>query len=334
MNWLTQKTGKINHYRQNIHFGTQPIRVLNHMMTYMFQNTFPSFFEELKEEIDNGKVNSRLNLIQGRSSIRTPEGNLQTPRVNLDTKTIELHETFLSFLWCSTYSVYIQYLETIDFPRVNKLNGRIVYPVSQANIDEAKDIFDYGRSLIVDFQDWDKDNLPNPEIYLAEKRNYVEQTSMYYTEAMKFILSHEYTHLKTHAEQINEHTPISNYLAFEIEADNEAIDMLVAGYFPPEHFASEAQRLAITVGITLGILSMFFFRANTTGIKHPNAEDRLTNALERLNLPSDHEAWGIACIGLKIWDEQFGLNLIWQDNPKSYMQLYYNIVEQIKERNN
>jgi hypothetical protein len=334
MNWLTQKTGIINHYRENIHFGTQPIRVLNHMMTYMFQNTFPSFFEELKGEIDNGKVNSKLDLIHGRNSIKTPEGNLQTPRVNLDTKTIELHETFLSFLWCSTYSVYIQYLETIDFPRVNRLNGRIIYPVSQANIDEAKEIFNYGRSLIVDFQDWDKENLSNPEVYLAEKRNYVEQTSMYYTEAMKFILSHEYTHLKIHADQINEQTQISNYLAFEMEADNKAIDMLVAGYFPPEHFASEAQRLAITIGITIGILSMFFFRATTTGIKHPNAEDRLTNALERLNLPSYHEAWGIACIGLKIWDEQFGINLTWEDNPKSHMHQYYNIVEQIKQQNN
>lgn len=330
MSWITQKTGIINQYREAIHFGTQPVRVIHHMLAFMFQNTHPLFFEELKNEIAKGKVEPKLSLTYGRESIRMDNGKLRTPRVDLNAKTIELHETFLSYLWCCTYSIYIQYLEKVDYPRVNKLNGMIVHPISQENIEMAEQVFDYARSLIVGFTDWDKDNFPNPEIYLAENRNYVEQPNMFYTEAVKFILCHEYTHLKLHAEQIDENTQNSHFLFFEIEADNNAIDMLIAGFFPVYHFAAEAQRLAIIIGTIIGILSMLFFSSETTGIKHPNTEDRLTNALERFQIDDKHEAWGIACLGLQIWDNQFNLNLIWDEKPISHKDQYYKIIAQIK----
>jgi hypothetical protein len=330
MNWLTQKTGLINQYRSTIHVGTQPVRVIHHMLLFMFQNTHSLFFEELKEEIAKGKITPKLNLRYGRDSIRMDDGNLRTPRVDLNAKTIELHETFLSYLWCCSYSIYVQYLEKIDHPKINKLNGIIVHPIREENIKMAQEVFDYARSLIVDFTDWDKDNFPNPEIYLAENRNDVEQPNVFYTEAVKFILCHEYTHLKLHAEQINENTQNSHFLRFEMEADNNAIEMLIAGYFPADHFAAEAQRLAIVIGVVIGILSMLFFRAESTGIRHPNTEDRLTNALERFQIADDHEAWGIACIGLQIWDNQFNLNLQWDENPISYKDQYYKIIAEIK----
>ena len=331
MNWIFQKKGIINHYKPRIHVGTQPIRIINPMIVFMFQQTNPLFFTELKKEIENGKINKHLNLTYGRDAIRMENGKLRTPRVNGKTKSIELHETFLSYLWCSIYATYTTYLETVDFPRVNRINGTIIHPISQLNIEKSKEVFDYAKTLIVTFIDWDKNEIPNPEIYLAENRTFVEQTNLYYTEAIKFILCHEYTHLKSeHIEQLDGDSDKSNYLKFEFEADNNAIDMMKRGFFPPNHFAAEGQKLAIEVGIILGIISMFYFSANTEGIKHPNAEDRLTNALERLSLSDNHDAWGIACIGLKFWDEQFGLNFNWIENPVSYKDLYYNIISQIK----
>jgi len=303
------------------------------MLVHMFKLTNPLFFNELKQEIEEGKINKQLNLTYGREPIRMENGKLRTPRINGDTKSIELHETFLSFLWSSIYATYVIYLETIDFPRNNLLNGKIIYPISQYNIDKANEIFGYSKSLIVAFSDWEKEELPNPEIYLAENRNYVEQTNLYYTEAVKFILCHEYTHLKSqHIEQLNENSDKSNYLTIEFEADNNAIETMKKGFFPPNYFAAEGQKLAIEIGIVLGILSMFYFSSNTEGVKHPNAEDRLTNALEKLSMSHDHEAWGIACVGLRLWDEQFGLNLKWTENPNSYKDLYYDIISQIKNQ--
>lgn len=49
MNWIFQSTGLIDRYRPKFMEGTQPIRVLNHMNIYMFQNTNPDFLEELQD---------------------------------------------------------------------------------------------------------------------------------------------------------------------------------------------------------------------------------------------------------------------------------------------
>ncbi|TKK65434.1 hypothetical protein FC093_20195 [Ilyomonas limi] len=331
MSWLNQRQGPINHYNKDIHLGTQPVRVIHHMLIYMFERTNPYFFQDLIEQINNGKLNNELNLIFGEEPIRIGNGKLRTPRVNHETKKIELHETFLSYLWCCIYSVFVTYVETIDYPKINHENGKEIYPISQENINKAKEVFNYARYLIMNFERWNKDELPNPEVYQAEKRDYVEQTNIYYTEAVKFILCHEFTHLKLHVEQIDNETTDTHYLAFEQEADNNAIDMMKKGISNSNTLSDIAHNLAIEIGIIFGILSMFFFYATTKGTKHPNDEDRLTNALERLELPENHYAWGIACVGLKMWDEQFEHYFTWRNNPISYKDQYYDIVRQIKE---
>lgn len=53
---------------------------------------------------------------------------------------------------------------------------------------------------------------------------------------------------------------------------------------------------------------MIYFSSNTTGKTHPNVEDRITNALESLELREDDYALEMACIGLELWEEQFKLN--------------------------
>ena len=332
MNWVFQKTGTINRYNKDIHLGTQPVRVIHQMLAYMFERTHSGFSEDLLKQITEGKLSNDLTPFFGEEPIRIGNNNLRTPRINFDTKKIELHETFLSYLWCCTYSVFVTYVETVDYPRLNRANGKITHPISKEEIDKAERLFEYARYLIVDFQKWDKGDLPNPEIYLAEKRSYVEQTNVYYTEAVKFILCHEFTHLKLHVDQINETTTNSNFLAFEIEADNNAIDMMKKGISRSSDPVSVSHKLYIEMGIIFGILSMFFFRATTEGVKHPNAENRLTNALERLELAENHFAWGIACVGLQMWDTQFGLNFNWSKIPIPYKSQYYDIVKQIKVR--
>ena len=52
MNWVFQDKGIINHYKENLHFGTQPIRVLHEMNLFMFQNTHPNFVNELTSSFE------------------------------------------------------------------------------------------------------------------------------------------------------------------------------------------------------------------------------------------------------------------------------------------
>ena len=333
MNWVFQKEGKIDHYRQNIHFGNQPVRVIHHMLVVMLQETYPSFFEELLENINQGKIDKELNLVYGDEPIKNELRKPHTPRVNFETKKIEIYESFLSFLWCCTYSIYVTYLETIDYPMVNKVNNRIVHPINNDNIKKARELFDYARYLVVHFDIWNKELLPNPEVYFAERRDYVEQTNLFYTDAVKFILCHEIIHLTNHVDKITSQSSDSHYLEFEIEADDKALEMMMKGISYSQHPFDVARRLSIENGIIFGILSMFFFSGSTyLDKKHPNSEDRLTVALEKLKVSAEHPAWGIACVGLQFWDEQFNLHFVWNKNLASYKDQYYDIVGQIKKR--
>lgn len=322
--YVFQKTGIINQFKADIHQGTQPIRVVQNMLVYMFSQSHPNFSKELQEQIKAGKLNSKIDFIFAEDCIRHENG-FHTPRVIIESKSIQLHETFLSFLWCTTYTIFILYLETVDYPAMNKIAGYTKYPVSEANIEKAKEIFEYAKSLIAYYSPWDKEYFPNPESYLAENRTYVEQTNVFYTEAVKFILAHEYTHLKLHVEQINEQTPRSSFLAFEQEADNEAIENALKGVTNTTHYG--------VCGIIIGLLSMLFFGAKSTGEKHPKTEDRITNALERLPIGDQHYAWGMACVGLELWEKQFNLRFDWLPQPNTPKEQYYHLLEQIKKQN-
>jgi hypothetical protein len=320
MDWIFQTTGIINHYKPELHYGSQPIRVLNSMNLFMFQNTHPDFISELTEAFSKHGFSKRVNVVYSEGPIQ------RTPYIIAESKEICLDETFLSYLWCICHSVYTIYVQTIDFPRVNAFVGYQKYIISQDKISKAYDLFDYAKLLIRHFDKWDINTMPNPERYFAEDRDYVEQPNMFYTEAMKFILCHEYTHAIKHIDKINSgRVDLSSYVEFEEEADYNAIELMKKGIYPTGRNA-----LTIHIGITIGILSMFFFKPTTVGTKHPNTEDRLATALEQLNLDEESPCWGIALIGLQLWSDQFELKLQW-NNHLTDKQAFYEILRQIKE---
>lgn len=323
MQWIFQDKGIINHYKEDRHFGTQPIRVLHYMNLFMFQNTHPNFINELNTAFDKHGFSKTVNIVYGETPIQ------HTPYIRNVDKSIFLDETFLSYLWCISHSLYTIYIQTVDYPRINKREGYEKYEVSQQKIDNAYMLFDYAKSLIKVFDKWDIDSMPNPEKYLAENRDFVEQPNIFYTEAMKFILCHEYIHAIRHIDKINGglHEQ-SHYIEYEKEADYKAIELMKQGIFP-----SKINELAVHIGITIGLLSMFFFSPKTLSSKHPNAEDRLVIALEQLQLNDTSPCWGIALIGFKLWSDQFGLGLT-LNTSLSDKQAFYDVVSQIKQRTN
>jgi hypothetical protein len=321
MNWIFQETGIINQYKEGLHFGTQPIRVLHEMNLFMFQNTNQNFINELTEAFDKYGFSNTINIVYGENPIK------RTPYIKNDIKAIYLDETFLSYLWCISHSIYTIYIQTVEYPRANKTVGYAKHEISQCKIDKANEIFNYAKFIIKDFYKWDIDHMPNPEKYLAEDRDFIEQPSIFYTEAIKFILCHEYIHAIKHIDKIdiNEYEE-SNFIEFEIEADYEAIELIKKGIFP-----SKENELAVHIGITIGLLSMFFFKQTTTQSKHPNKEDRFVTALDQLNLSENTPCWGIAIIGLKLWSEQFGLNLQFNLSLND-KEIFFQIIAQIKNK--
>jgi hypothetical protein len=323
MNWILQTEGIIDHYNQDIHNGNQPIRVLEHMNTYMFANTHSNFVEELTKAIEENGFAKNIDINLGDTKIN------RTPYLKCDDKSIHLDETFISYLWCVCHTAYTLYIQKIDYPRCNEQRAEEYYKIEQEKIDKANELFGYAKSLIVDFEEWDKENLPNPERYEAKDRDFIEQPNCFFTEAMKFILCHEYTHAIKHADKINKGTyEASHFIEFEREADSNSIELMKKGIFP-----TKINELAIQIGIVLGILSMFYFRATTNSEKHPNNEDRLVDALEQMELNNDSPCWGIALIGLNLWIEQFDLPYEW-NNETDDKSAFYELIEQMKKNTN
>lgn len=333
MEWVEQTKGRINHYNPAIHLGRQPVRVLHHMLLFMFKNAYPGFSEEINEMIITGKLDPILDFQFGKDPIQIEGSRFRTPRVNLDEGKIQIHESFLSYLWCCTYAIYTLYIETIDYPNVNRQRGEEFYRVSEKKIMEARSMLEYARLRIVVYEDWNIE-LPNPEQYMAEDRNYIEQTNFYYTEAVKFILCHEYSHLKLHRDSISTTSSDNEHLAFEKEADFNAIEMMKKGIFQGSDELAISQKMAVEIGAVFGMLAMFFFRSTTAGRRHPNTEDRLTDLLEQFGMLDNPYAWGIACMGLQLWDEQFGHSFEWDEEVSNYKDQYYKIINQIKKRQN
>jgi len=326
MNWQIQKTGIIDH-SDKVLIGLQPIRVLHPMMSFFLQMSDEKFLTELWDLIENEKINPEIDINYEELQIKM----VGTPQIDRISGKIKLSETFLSFLWSIIYSLYVLYEETIDFPYQNKVNAEITYPINSENIKSAKALFRYGESLINYYDAWDKEKLPNPERYKAEKRDYVEQTNAIYMESVRCILIHEIIHAKEHLHLLEESTD-GDRIRFEVEADNGAIEIMLrkkTGIDEPQKFGHS---IAVKIGVIVGILSEFYFRKRTTNKKSPNSEDRLTNALEKLSLSDNDQAWGIACIGLRLWDEQFNLNFEWDEKVDSYKKQYFKVVEQIKNK--
>ena len=322
MNWIFQTTGIINHYNDKIHLGTQPIRVLHHVNVYWFQNLHPDFMAELTTAFDKYDLAKKLDVKFGEHPIQSG------PYITVANKTITLDETFLSYLWCISHSIYTLYIQTIDYVRLNQQFGFERYKISEDLITKARTSFDYGKSLILDFTKWDIDNLPNPEKYLAEERDFIEQPNIFYTHAINFILAHEYTHGIKHIDEIKKGVyEKSSFIAFEKEADFEAIELMKKGIF-----SNKINELGIQIGITIGILSMLYFSSSTKGIKHPNKEDRLVDGLIQLGLEDESPCWGIALIGIELWSEQFGLDYKW-DRKLTDKQAFDDIIYKIKSTN-
>ncbi|MGH1336825.1 MAG: hypothetical protein ACRBFS_11935 [Aureispira sp.] len=324
--FLFQKEGIINRYNPKIHSGKQPIRVLHHMNSFMFNNTHPTFSKDLMEAFENFGLKKQIAL--------STDNELKGPYID-GNKVIHLRETFLSYLWCMIHSVYVLYIEKINHPLVNKHHGKIIHEISEERIERAIDLFQYGTSLKLGYTTWFED-LPNPEKYDAKERDFIEQPNCFYTEAVKFILAHEYTHAIKHIDDLLDkekngiQSEKSYFLEYEKEADYDAIELLKKGIFP-----SQINKLAIELGIILGILAIFYLKPNTSGEKHPNTEDRLVDSIEQLDLEDEHHGWGIACSGLQLWIEQFSLkiDLKIDEDTKNFKDIFYDVIKQIKKLN-
>ncbi|MFV0398401.1 MAG: phage exclusion protein Lit family protein [Bacteroidales bacterium] len=305
--------------KKETHSGNQPIRVLKHNLT-------ARLVERNEEYIISLQSDFRLNKNIQYHAAESPIIDGQTPYIN-EEGIINLHETYLSYVWIVCYHFFVLHEEDLAIPDLIK-QGLTTKAQNLQLVKDAEELFSYGKSLIVSYYAWDKDNLPNPE-FLDEQTDegyYILRTNDLYVEVLNFILYHETAHAEfEHIKQKNtKGLKSQEQKDFEIEADSRAIELILS---------NGRNRNVSELAIIIGLGSMLFFRKSLDrGSKHPNIDIRLENAIRLFSPKEESPIWTMLSLFLKIWDKQFALGLTEQPAYDTYKDLYCDLLSQIKQQ--
>ena len=168
--------------------GIQPIRVLQHNITYNFENTNPGFLKLSQELVAKNGLNPGIDYCIIEEPIKTPFVN--------ENKIISIHETFLSYLWINCYSLMVLYDEAVVKPMQNSQLHCNKNIINTDFIKLTEELFQYGKSLIRIYTQWDKNKYPNPEEYSDEEEFYIKKANGIFVYATNFILCHELAHVE------------------------------------------------------------------------------------------------------------------------------------------
>jgi hypothetical protein len=306
---------------KNTHTGQQPIRVLKHNLTARLEERNKKYIESLQSDF---RLNKNIKYI----SENLPINVGQKPKIDSN-GIIHLHETFLSYVWIVCYYFFVLHEEKYAIPNCIKNNLPTPKPHNPELLPIAKELFDYGKSLVTLFSVWDKDNLPNPEYFdeQTDEGYYIFRTNDLHVEVLNFILYHEMAHAEF--EHIKKRT-IGNLTneenkPFEIDADTRAIELILSNC---------RNRNVSELAIIIGIASMLFCNSTLDGGKrHPNIDTRLENAIGIFNLLDDSYNWTFLALFLLVWDEQFTLGLKKESTSNNCKEIFYDLLSQVKKCN-
>ncbi|MBC6606945.1 hypothetical protein H8B13_08960 [Hymenobacter sp. BT188] len=322
-----------NNYHPS-HEGTQPVRVLQHSIIAALEKTNQEFLDRSHQLIKLGQLHPGITYHINREPIKAMDSNRSPKQMPylLGGKVINIHETFLSYLWCMSYVLITLYEEQVAKPDQNRQAGNVVYQINKHRVDNAYALFEYARSIVIFFDDWDL-SLPNPEIYNETEAQWIETINGVYSYAITFILQHEFSHsflghrakkdeLKSSGATQSEQDALSR--KHEWEADNMAIDALRRGYrLEDANGRVISTELTSQVGNLVGLCSLIFLSVSiSSSTSHPSLADRIDSLIQTLQLTPESQLWGVACVAFQLWSRQFGYTLALPTALDEYQGLY------------
>ncbi|WP_404396221.1 phage exclusion protein Lit family protein [Pseudoalteromonas phenolica] len=300
----------INHYN-NSHKGHLPVRVLQHNIIAQFESTTANFLSTTLDVIKNQGLKSEIIYTVNRNASNGEK--VKGPFVYNCAKEIHIQETFLAYLWCMTYSLYI-YSDLLISEQLNEKNPRRLL---------ANNAFSYALSLIENYSDWDTVSIPNPEKYSPEHASDIEKTNELFLYGVNFILCHEFSHVDLGHCEASTRGFLSDLekKEFEMEADKQAIDLLVEGIFPQNESATK-------YGVAIALSSLLFFNSKVARKIHPDSDVRIMNALEQFSIEGNDTSWLIACSALWLWSSNYSIEVTWEEKD-SFSELYKSLSRQL-----
>ena len=274
--------------KKDVHNGNQPIRVLKYNITGRLVDRDKEYIEKL---LMNSKLDDKIKYRGENLSL----SERQTPFID-ENGTISIHETFLSYIWIICYYFFVLYEEILVIPDAIRMGKKPRKEHNKELCERAKELFDYGISLIKTYSDW----------------------------VMNFILYHEIAHAELeHIKKRKENNLTDDDVKeIELEADRKAADRIL--------LSKESQEKT-ELSIVIGVASLIFFKNNLSGGKwHPDINIRLNNIINVFEPNNEHPFWAILCLVLKNWSNQFNLGLDERGSYDNYKQLYDHLLSQVR----
>jgi hypothetical protein len=193
---------------------------------------------------------------------------------------------------------------------------------------EARELRTYAIGLMKEFTIWDKDTLPNPELFGRDEKRFVGVANAVFINSVRFILLHEFAHIFLgHTSVPSVLRTAENLNKMEKDADNVAIEWALQTFDADNEFTG---KLALVAA-----LNSLSFSPNkfSDSLIHPAPEDRIATCLERLKADEKDFIWGYAFWSIMEWQTNFGLFYL----PTSYKEgdgfrnQFYEIVKELKE---
>ena len=229
-------------------------------------------------------------------------------------RTIELSETFISWVWICAY-----------YFNVNRQHMLVVHgrstsdPALSKALQSANDLMSYGESLFHTRNEWPT-ALPSPENVIVELQEFTEQSNALYVAAMQFIVLHELGH------GVYGHSGTKGTLSIQQEqdADDYAID--IWGSFAAQS-PSDNHLHTLQQGACIAFLALVYIpEATKPSSTHPPLDQRLDKLLHAFQLEDNSIVWYMAAQCLQHWTKkQFDKTL--EDAPSMVSARdYYNAI--------
>lgn len=305
-----------SNFNEQSQLGNLPVRVLQHNIMLWLEIVSPDFFEEIKREMDNKglkfKYHDDCKPIYHATKINA--ASISSVRL------VNVYETFNAYLWCICYSLFVTFDEVIQKPNL-KGNYTGVIDFDNKHVRAAIKVFNYGMSLKKSYSDWDY-SIPNPEKFDCKYAFYVEKTNAIFVAAMFFIMSHEIGHsYYNHVTYIP--ATAAQSLQEELDADNFAVAQVLT--------CSDDEILpTLKYGAVAGMCALLFLSPKLyQGGTYPDADNRIRNVMEKLQLNDFDNHWGFASLAFKLWADYFNVGLPLPKSSENYSELFYEILYQM-----
>ncbi len=301
--------------------GNLPVRALKSCCEEWFANISKSLIEDVLNTIKYDNLNPIIDYNCDKNRI-LDIGDIKNDQ-------IRLFENYNQFLWCTAYHLLVIFDNCIQKPMIEKTYiGKFSYDTKEEQIACA--IFLAGRKLLTGYVQDVFYKLPNCEQVCEDFSDTIGNTNGIFVAGISFIVAHEFAHKYLgHTDEIMNN---ENSVELELAADDFAIACIKNTFDREDGFNYK-------LGI-ITVLSSFLLMGKDSligGESHPDWDERMKNAIEKLEIIKGDALWGIAGFPMVMWMnnfKEFGDDK-WPDGFDTHDEafcFYLSQITQIKKR--